>query len=132
MGLSAGEVAETSGFVIVTFMTGLVAVFPLIALLDPSSLETLGISRLAGIATGILGLVLMAGYIGLGWWVDRPIRCSVTRSTFLGRAPRSPRLPFPSRICHSSLLCSMPASRMPQRSVIRTFSQSMFWLSWLG
>ena len=41
MGLTAGEVAETSGFVIVTFTIGLVAVFPLIALLDPSSLETL-------------------------------------------------------------------------------------------
>jgi phosphatidylglycerol lysyltransferase len=74
MGLTAGEIAETSGFVIVTFMTGLVAVFPIIALLDPSSLETLGVSRFAGIAVGILGLVLMAGYIGLGWWMDRPIR----------------------------------------------------------
>jgi len=74
MGLTAGEVAETSGFVIVTFATGLVAVFPLIALLDPSSLETLGISRLAGIAIGMLGLVLMAGYIGFGRWMDRPIR----------------------------------------------------------
>src|ERR1041384_8434651 len=62
MGLTAGEVAEASGFVIVTFMTGLVAVFPVIALLDPSSLETLGVSRFAGIAVGILGLVLMAGY----------------------------------------------------------------------
>src|SRR6202790_1131641 len=28
MGLSAGEVAETSAFVVVTFMTGLVAIFP--------------------------------------------------------------------------------------------------------
>jgi phosphatidylglycerol lysyltransferase len=74
LGLAAGEVAETSGFVIVTFTTGLVAVFPLIALLDPSSLETLGISRLAGIVIGMLGLVLMAGYIGFGWWMNRPIR----------------------------------------------------------
>src|SRR5437764_2311408 len=74
MGLTAGELAETSGFVIVTFITGLVAVFPVIALLDPSSLEILGVSRVAGIALGILGLVLMAGYIGLGWWMDRPIR----------------------------------------------------------
>src|SRR6202040_351776 len=57
MGLTAGEVAETSGFVIVTFTIGLVAVFPLIALLDPSSLDTLGISRLGGIAIGMLGLV---------------------------------------------------------------------------
>jgi phosphatidylglycerol lysyltransferase len=73
MGLSAGEVAETSAFVIVTFMTGLVAVFPLVALLDPSSLETLGISRPAGIAIGTLGLLLMAGYVGLGWWMERPI-----------------------------------------------------------
>jgi phosphatidylglycerol lysyltransferase len=71
---NAGEVAETSGFVIVTFTTGLVAVFPLIALLDPSSLDTLGISRLTGISIGMLGLVLMAGYVGLGWWMDRPIR----------------------------------------------------------
>src|SRR5213082_1278932 len=39
MGLTVGEVAETSGFVIVTFTIGLVAVFPLIALLDPSSLH---------------------------------------------------------------------------------------------
>src|SRR5206468_8457584 len=74
MGLTAGEVAETSGFVIVTFMTGLVAVFPLIALLDPSSLDTLGMSQLGGIWIGMLGLVLMAGYIGFGWWMVRPIR----------------------------------------------------------
>ncbi len=73
MGLTAGEVAETSGFVIVTFTIGLVAVFPLIALLDPSSLETLGMSQLGGIWIGMLGLVLVAGYIGLGWWMDRPI-----------------------------------------------------------
>ena len=74
MGLTAGEVAETSGFVIVTFTTGLVAVFPVITLLDPSSLEMLGISRPAGIAIGTLGLLLMAGYVGLGWWMERPIR----------------------------------------------------------
>jgi phosphatidylglycerol lysyltransferase len=74
MGLTAGEVAETSAFVILTFTAGLVAVFPVIALLDPSSLETLGISWLAGIAIGTLGLLLMAGYIGLGWWMERPIR----------------------------------------------------------
>jgi len=74
MGLSAGEVAETSAFVVVTFMTGIIAVFPLVALLDPSSLETLGISRPAGIAIGTLGLLLMAGYVGLGWWIERPIR----------------------------------------------------------
>ena len=69
MGLTAGEVAETSAFVIVTFMTGLIAVFPLVALLDPSSLETLGISRPAGIAIGSVGLMLMAGYVALGWWL---------------------------------------------------------------
>src|SRR5690348_13995256 len=74
MGLTAGEVAETSGFVIVTFAIGLVAVFPLIALLDPASLDMLGISQPGGIAIGMLGLVLMAGYIGLGWWMDRTIR----------------------------------------------------------
>src|SRR5580700_9999575 len=74
MGLSAGEVGETSAFVVVTFMTGIIAVFPLVALLDPSSLETLGISRLAGIAIGTLGLLLMAGYVALGWWIERPIR----------------------------------------------------------
>ena len=74
MGLAAGEVAETSAFVVVTFMTGLVAVFPLVALLDPSSLDTLGISRPAGIAIGTLGSVLMAGYVALGWWIERPIR----------------------------------------------------------
>ena len=74
MGLSAGEVAETSAFVVVTFMTGIIAVFPLVALLDPSSLETLGISRPAGIAIGTLGLLLMAAYVGLGWWIERPIR----------------------------------------------------------
>jgi phosphatidylglycerol lysyltransferase len=74
MGLSAGEVAETSAFVVVTFMTGIIAVFPLVALLDPSSIETLGISRPAGIAIGTLGLLLMAGYVGLGWWIERSIR----------------------------------------------------------
>jgi uncharacterized membrane protein YbhN (UPF0104 family) len=57
LGLTAGEVAETSAFVIVTFTAGLVAVFPVIALLDPSSLEMLGISRPAGIAIGTLGLL---------------------------------------------------------------------------
>jgi phosphatidylglycerol lysyltransferase len=74
MGLSAGEVAETSAFVVVTFMTGIIAVFPLVALLDPPSLETLGISRPAGIAIGTLGLLLMAGYVGLGWRIKRSIR----------------------------------------------------------
>jgi phosphatidylglycerol lysyltransferase len=74
MGLTAGEVAETSGFVIVTFTIGLLAVFPLIALLDPSSLDIIGISQPGGIAIGMLGSVLMAGYIGLGWWLHRPIR----------------------------------------------------------
>jgi phosphatidylglycerol lysyltransferase len=74
MGLTAGEVAETSAFVIVTFTTGLVAIFPLVALLDPSSLETLGISQPNGIAIATAGLLLIAGYIGLGWWMDRPIR----------------------------------------------------------
>ena len=74
MGLTAGEVAETSAFVIVTFITGLIAAFPLVALLDPSSLQTLGISRPAGIAIGTLGLLLIAGYVALGWWIERPIR----------------------------------------------------------
>jgi phosphatidylglycerol lysyltransferase len=74
LGLSAGEVAETSAFVIVTFITGIIAVFPLVVLLDPSSLDALGISRPAGIAIGALGLVLIAGYVGLGWWLTRPVR----------------------------------------------------------
>src|ERR1700687_6339287 len=55
-------------------MTGIIAVFPLVVLLDPSSLETLGIARPAGIAIGTLVLLLMAGYVGLGWWMERPIR----------------------------------------------------------
>src|SRR5690349_17798261 len=67
MGLTAGEVAGTSAFVVITYMPGLVAVFPLVALLDPSSLGTLGISRPAGIAIGTLGLVSIAGYVGFGW-----------------------------------------------------------------
>jgi phosphatidylglycerol lysyltransferase len=74
LGLSAGEVAETSAFVIVTFTTGIIAVFPLVALLDPSSLDSVGISRPAGIAIGTLGLLLIAVYVGLGWWIGRPIR----------------------------------------------------------
>jgi phosphatidylglycerol lysyltransferase len=74
LGLSVGEVAETSAFVIVTFMTGIIAVFPLVALLDPSSLDALGISRPAGIAIGTLGLLMIAGYVGLGRWLERPIR----------------------------------------------------------
>jgi phosphatidylglycerol lysyltransferase len=73
-GLSTGEVAETSAFVIVTFVTGIIAAFPLVALLDPSSLVALGISRPAGIAIGTLGLLLIAAYAGLGWWLERPIR----------------------------------------------------------
>jgi len=74
MGLSAGEVAEASAFVMVTFLTGLIAVFPLVALLDPSSLGMLGISRPAGIGIGTFALLLIAGYVGFGWWMDRPIR----------------------------------------------------------
>src|SRR3984893_9155844 len=74
MGLTAGEVAENSAFVIVTFITGLIAAFTLVALLDPSPLQTLGISRPAGIAIGTLGLLLIAGYVALGWWIERPIR----------------------------------------------------------
>ena len=74
LGLTAGEVAETSAFVIVTFITGIISVFPLVALLDPSFIDTLGISRPAGIAIGTLGLMLITGYVGLGWWIGRPIR----------------------------------------------------------
>jgi phosphatidylglycerol lysyltransferase len=74
MGLTAGEVAETSAFVIVTFITGVIAIFPLIVLLDPSSLEVLAISQHASIAIAILGLGLIAGYIAIGWWLERPIR----------------------------------------------------------
>lgn len=74
LGLSAGEVAETSAFVIITFITGIVAVFPLVVLLDPSSLDALGISRPAGIAIGACGVLLVAGYAGLGRWLKRPIR----------------------------------------------------------
>src|SRR5580693_9773682 len=74
LGLAAGEVAETSAFVIVTFITGIISIFPLVALLDPSFIDTLGISRPAGIAMGTLGLLLIAGYVGLGWWIGRPIR----------------------------------------------------------
>ena len=43
LGLTAGEVAEASAFVVVTFIAGIGAVFPLIVLWDPTSLETLGI-----------------------------------------------------------------------------------------
>src|SRR4029077_19581428 len=50
---------------------------PLVACLDLSSSEPLGISRPAGIAIGTLGLLLMAGYVGLGWWIERPIRLFV-------------------------------------------------------
>jgi phosphatidylglycerol lysyltransferase len=34
----------------------------------------LGISRPNGIAIATAGSLLIAGYIGLGWWMDRPIR----------------------------------------------------------
>ena len=132
MGLSAGEVAETSAFVVVTFMTGIIAVFPLVALLDPSSLETLGISRPAGIAIGTLGLLLIAGYVGLGRWLERPIRLSAIRSTFRHRGPHLRRSPFRSQICRSLPLCSMSACLMPGPSGIHTFWQCMFWLSWPG
>jgi len=74
MGLTTGEIAEASAFVVVTFITGIVAVFPLIALLDSSSLETLGISPLVGIAIATVAAMLMAGYVGLGWWMRRPLR----------------------------------------------------------
>jgi phosphatidylglycerol lysyltransferase len=73
MGLTTGEVAEASAFVVVTFVTGIVAVFPLVVLLDPSSLEMLGISHPAGIAIGMLAATLTAGYVGIGWWLERPI-----------------------------------------------------------
>ena len=63
MGLSPGEVAETSAFVIITFVTGVIAVFPLVVLLDPSSLNVLGISRFASVAISIFGLGLIAGYV---------------------------------------------------------------------
>jgi phosphatidylglycerol lysyltransferase len=73
LGLTTGEVAEASAFVVVTFVTGIVAVFPLVVLLDPSSLDMLGISHLAGIAIGMLAATLTAGYVGIGWWLERPI-----------------------------------------------------------
>src|SRR3954464_1679014 len=93
LGLSVGEVAEISAFVIVTFMTGIIAVFPLVALLDPSSLDALGISRPAGIAIGTLGLLLIAGYVVLGRWLERPTDSSATCSTFRDRGPHLRRSP---------------------------------------
>jgi phosphatidylglycerol lysyltransferase len=74
LGLTAGEVAEASAFVVVTFITGIVAVFPLIVLLDPLSLGALGISRPASIAIGSFAALLIAGYVALGWWIERPLR----------------------------------------------------------
>ena len=74
LGLSTGEVAEASAFVIITFVTGIVAVFPLVVLWDPSSLEALGITGLAVIAIGMFAAILTAGYVGLGWWINRPLR----------------------------------------------------------
>jgi phosphatidylglycerol lysyltransferase len=116
MGLTAGEVAETSAFVIVTFMTGLVAVFPLVALLDPSSLETLGISRPAGIAIGMLGLLLMAGYVGLGWWIERPIRLFGYR-LHLPR-PRTPGAQIALSVADLSLVAAVLYACLPHASAV--------------
>lgn len=74
LGLTAGEVAEASAFVVVTFIAGIGAVFPLIILWDPSSLETLGISQPAGIVIGTVAAILVGGYVGIGWWIGRPLR----------------------------------------------------------
>ncbi len=73
LGLTAGEVAEASAFVVVTFIAGVAAVFPLIVLWDPSSLETLGLSQPAGIVIGTVAAILVASYVGLGWWIGRPV-----------------------------------------------------------
>jgi len=88
IGLTTGEVAEASAFVVVTFITGIVAVFPLIVLLDPLSLGTLGISRPLSIAIGTVAAMLIAGYVALGWWIERPLRL-FGYSLHLARPPAS-------------------------------------------
>lgn len=129
MGLTAGEVAETSAFVIVTFMTWLVAVFPLVALLDPSSLETLGISRPAGIAIGSVGLMLMAGYVALGWWIERPVRSPAPPSATAnrGRADR-PLVADLSLVAAVLYACLPHASAVGYLQVLAVYVLA----SWLG
>jgi phosphatidylglycerol lysyltransferase len=72
-GLTAGEIAEVSAFVNITFMTGLAVIFPAVALLDPSSLAVLGVPTLVSVVFAAVALSLTVGYVLLGWWLKRPL-----------------------------------------------------------
>jgi phosphatidylglycerol lysyltransferase len=72
-GLTAGEIAEVSAFVNVTFLTGLAAAFPLVAWLDPAGLQAVGVPAALGFAVAAAAALATGIYVLLGWWLDRPL-----------------------------------------------------------
>jgi phosphatidylglycerol lysyltransferase len=73
-GLRAGDIAEVTAFVNITFMIGLGIVLPLMALLEPAALEGLGVPKSSVVAFGWGALALTIFYSTLGWWVRGPIK----------------------------------------------------------
>jgi phosphatidylglycerol lysyltransferase len=73
LGLTAGEIAEVSAFVNVTFLTGLAAAFALVVWLDPAGLQAVGIPATVGLAAATVAAVATGIYVLLGWWLDRPL-----------------------------------------------------------
>jgi phosphatidylglycerol lysyltransferase len=73
LGLKAVDIAELTAFVNITFIIGLLVVFPVVAVLNPGALGALHFGHAAIVAMGFGGLALAALYVVLGWWVRRPI-----------------------------------------------------------
>ena len=70
-GLKTVDIAEITAFVNITLMIGLAIMFPVIALVDASALEGMGLPRSTSLIFGAGALVLAAVYVAIGWWVER-------------------------------------------------------------
>ena len=71
LGLRTIDIAEITAFVNITLMIGLAIMFPIIALVDASALEGMGLPRSTSLIFGAGALVLAAAYVAIGWWVER-------------------------------------------------------------
>ena len=71
LGLRTVDIAEITAFVNITLMIGLAIMFPVIALVDASALEGMGLPRSTSLAFGAGALGLAAAYTAIGWRVER-------------------------------------------------------------
>ncbi|HYG88503.1 MAG TPA: lysylphosphatidylglycerol synthetase family protein [Azospirillum sp.] len=74
LGLKGVEVAQVTLFVVTTFTIGLVAVMPIVMLLDPTALKALQLTPDTSAILGGAGLALLIGYVVAGAWIRRPLR----------------------------------------------------------